>query len=508
MGRKAYTVRAGDSWEKIAGIMYGDQRMFGELMRANGQIAGGKLHPGMTIYLPDQRRNPLVTNAQAALVGIPQFAGKNAQLYQAPGATTVQYNPDGSVAGTAPLGGAPAGTFGPNTTGAGAASAGVGEPDYAKRQQILAMNSLRPFSPIHRASSYATPTTGKVTGASGGLLAGGPPPAPTAPTTPVNKNTGGYVPPQASIAARSPIYAGGNAYQRAQMSMAGIPGPTPAQQFGQAVGGFVQGIPQDLKNAYAYVAGRWNQGAVGRTIPGTPGTVSPYTQLMPFVNAMSEAATAAGQVGITNPQAPLPSGAVPVTQQQANAQVAQPTAAGPAYPTGYAGFTSFAPPAGASSASPPIGGSIINNQTTLPDNETALRLGTALANPSDTAAKANLPSVIGSFQITSIAQAGGMTPQEMTNYLVNLNYAQGADGNWYRAPVQGGAQTGAPAPVPLDTSLPNATWAEASSLSNVPLGYGGPTFNDFGFSTSGRRSQGKTQQGPGIIWSPSYGDNP
>jgi hypothetical protein len=57
MGRK-YTVKSGDSWFKIAGRIYGDQRMAGELARMNNGV--NMLQPGMVLRLPNQRRNPYI----------------------------------------------------------------------------------------------------------------------------------------------------------------------------------------------------------------------------------------------------------------------------------------------------------------------------------------------------------------------------------------------------------------------------------------------------------------
>lgn len=47
-----YTVKPGDSWFRIAGILYGDQRMAGELQAMNAGI--DVLQPGMKIKIPDK----------------------------------------------------------------------------------------------------------------------------------------------------------------------------------------------------------------------------------------------------------------------------------------------------------------------------------------------------------------------------------------------------------------------------------------------------------------------
>lgn len=61
----SYTVKPGDSWAKIAGKLYGgDQRMFGELMRANKGVL--TLKAGMKISTPAKVDNPFVGFTQAA----------------------------------------------------------------------------------------------------------------------------------------------------------------------------------------------------------------------------------------------------------------------------------------------------------------------------------------------------------------------------------------------------------------------------------------------------------
>jgi hypothetical protein len=68
MPQGTYVVQGGESWESIAGKMYGDQRMFAELMKANSGVL--MLHPGMTIVLPNQVENPFVSNELAAAMGM------------------------------------------------------------------------------------------------------------------------------------------------------------------------------------------------------------------------------------------------------------------------------------------------------------------------------------------------------------------------------------------------------------------------------------------------------
>lgn len=62
-----YIVEGGDSYERIAGKVYSDQRMFAELMSANG---GVYLRPGMKIVLPAKIDNPFVSNEKAAEFGM------------------------------------------------------------------------------------------------------------------------------------------------------------------------------------------------------------------------------------------------------------------------------------------------------------------------------------------------------------------------------------------------------------------------------------------------------
>lgn len=60
----SYTVRPGESWASIAGTVFGDQRWFEELERANPGV--DLLHPGMTINLPDVSGEPVITVAPSA----------------------------------------------------------------------------------------------------------------------------------------------------------------------------------------------------------------------------------------------------------------------------------------------------------------------------------------------------------------------------------------------------------------------------------------------------------
>lgn len=77
----SYTVAPGDSYERIARLMYGDGRMFAELMAANG---GVPLHPGMQLVLPPKIDNPFVSNEKAAEFGM-ATAQQYADMYKAGG---------------------------------------------------------------------------------------------------------------------------------------------------------------------------------------------------------------------------------------------------------------------------------------------------------------------------------------------------------------------------------------------------------------------------------------
>lgn len=62
----SHTVVAGDSWAKIAGQYYGDQRRYLDLANANGGL--GMLHPGDVINIPDfsGAPAPVITNKEWA----------------------------------------------------------------------------------------------------------------------------------------------------------------------------------------------------------------------------------------------------------------------------------------------------------------------------------------------------------------------------------------------------------------------------------------------------------
>jgi hypothetical protein len=86
----SYTVKPGDSWDSIAGQLYGNERMFGELMRANG--GGFALHPGMRITTPEKQTNPFVSNELAAASGM-ALSGQYQDWYNSTANTGVNRMP-------------------------------------------------------------------------------------------------------------------------------------------------------------------------------------------------------------------------------------------------------------------------------------------------------------------------------------------------------------------------------------------------------------------------------
>jgi hypothetical protein len=76
-GDQWYTVKQGDSPASIAGNIYGDQRMFADILAYNGN---SPLRPGMRIYLPAQRKNPGVSDLTAAAWGM-ATSGQIAKAY-------------------------------------------------------------------------------------------------------------------------------------------------------------------------------------------------------------------------------------------------------------------------------------------------------------------------------------------------------------------------------------------------------------------------------------------
>lgn len=78
--KNSYTVQAGDSWAKIAGKLYGNQRMFKELMAANPQLK--YLRPGQKINLAQYKQNEdiFISNAAAQAMGM-ATSGEVADFY-------------------------------------------------------------------------------------------------------------------------------------------------------------------------------------------------------------------------------------------------------------------------------------------------------------------------------------------------------------------------------------------------------------------------------------------
>lgn len=78
--KNSYTVQAGDSWAKIAGKLYNNQRMFKELMAANPQLK--YLRPGQKINLALPKRNEdiFISNDAAQAMGM-ATSGEVADFY-------------------------------------------------------------------------------------------------------------------------------------------------------------------------------------------------------------------------------------------------------------------------------------------------------------------------------------------------------------------------------------------------------------------------------------------
>lgn len=159
-----YTVKAGDSWAKIAGQLYGgDQRMFGELQRANKGVL--MLKAGMKIAVPKKVDNPFVSFAQAtqgSAYDEQKFADTQAYIAKLQGGADWQ-----AKAGLA--GQVPAKTAPPNVSMAGLA----GNPQQMAQAQF-AQNALNQRmssnAPAARAAQenaspnrpYQNPVTGEM----------------------------------------------------------------------------------------------------------------------------------------------------------------------------------------------------------------------------------------------------------------------------------------------------------------------------------------------------------
>jgi hypothetical protein len=109
----SYTVKSGDSWARIAGDHYGNQRWLIELAQANGRSIQDILHPGDVIDLPDfdLSQTPVITQEQWA--GVPTgFSGGQAQMGNSGGGPSVpSFGPPAipsfGGAGTPPAGATP-----------------------------------------------------------------------------------------------------------------------------------------------------------------------------------------------------------------------------------------------------------------------------------------------------------------------------------------------------------------------------------------------------------------
>jgi len=116
---ETYTVKSGDSWAKIAGDVYGNQRMYIELMKANGDI--NMLKPGQTIYLPSKMANEdiYISDSMAQASGM-ATSGELQYGMNTPGTTTPTAPgavPGGGVAGGTPVPYWQLATQGPGMTG-------------------------------------------------------------------------------------------------------------------------------------------------------------------------------------------------------------------------------------------------------------------------------------------------------------------------------------------------------------------------------------------------------
>lgn len=134
--KTTYKVQAGDSWAKIAKMLYGDERMFAELQRGNANIL--TLKAGQNIKLVNKVKNPFVSETEAAAAGMMGgtaetgygFKGTNADILnatsQAVRDNNLQYNPSNRY-GMYKLNNAAAGAFtGGNYPGGAGTGGGAG----------------------------------------------------------------------------------------------------------------------------------------------------------------------------------------------------------------------------------------------------------------------------------------------------------------------------------------------------------------------------------------------
>jgi hypothetical protein len=145
-GQTYYTVQNGDSPASIAGKMYGDQRMFAEIMAANN---GAPLRPGMRIYIPQKINNPFVSNELAAAVGmatsgqLTTLGNNNGNMF------TPQQSQDNQAwasahargqAGNLEYGNLPSNWVGPTGTGQRAITSQTQSPTYVPTGRTAAPN--------------------------------------------------------------------------------------------------------------------------------------------------------------------------------------------------------------------------------------------------------------------------------------------------------------------------------------------------------------------------------
>lgn len=328
MGRRGnyYVVEGGDSWERIAKYVYGNARMFGDLMRANGNIRGG-LRPGMVLRLPSERKgvSPFVSSAQAAGQGMATYeqyqAGYNPATnryegaYGQPGGAAakpatagvnqagilnqdwVNGPPQAAPLYTTPLPGAVAseqGKFGgtgsattPTTTPAGstykppanvAAAARPGKTPNQPTQTLAAQLGLLPGGPNPSSLPYSAAEAGPNPAAViGGAISSGlkklfPPEAFVSPGPSI------YAPPGERTG--GPVYATYEEYRQAKLQeQAQIDAQTRAQQGArvQAATPQQQANPAtyDAYNRAAAAGAAWHGTSYGPPGPLAPDAVSP-----------------------------------------------------------------------------------------------------------------------------------------------------------------------------------------------------------------------------------------
>jgi hypothetical protein len=109
----------------------------------------------------------------------------------------------------------------------------------------------------------------------------------------------------------------------------------------------------------------------------------------------------------------------------------------------------------------------------------------------DAAANGNygaLPATMTASDKMALAGAAGITVADLNSWMNQWGYVEGPDGNSY---LTGGGAPQPQANTPVNFSSPAGnqpvTWADMNSLAGLPPGYGAPTFNQYGYTSSGRR---------------------